>query len=249
MGVPISKLPPGSPLLGDIVPFSTPDPSSKTGFKTYGTSFQQIQQFIGVGPTGPQGAPGIVNYADPTGHVELTPTNGTANTAMRSDAAPPLDQNISPSWTGQHTYTIGPIVPTQSLGDNSTKAASTAFATAVATAVATPATTSVTLTNGLNSNITAPTTNRITIAGPTGAFSIGGITGGVDGERMWVYNPLSQTMTIVNEDASSVAANRITTLAGGNIVTRPNAPSLVTMSYNGPTSRWIVESANGTILG
>ena len=68
MGVPISKLPrTTAPLIGDIIPFSTPDPSSDTGYSTFGASFQQVQQFIGVGPTGPQGAPGATGATGATG--------------------------------------------------------------------------------------------------------------------------------------------------------------------------------------
>jgi hypothetical protein len=42
--------------------------------------------------------------ANPTALVGLTPVNGTATTAMRSDAAPALDVGITPVWTGQHTW-------------------------------------------------------------------------------------------------------------------------------------------------
>lgn len=44
--------------------------------------------------------------ANPTAAVGLVAVNGVATTAMRSDAAPPLDQTIAPTWTGQHTYTL-----------------------------------------------------------------------------------------------------------------------------------------------
>lgn len=91
--------------------------------------------------------------ANPTAHVGLAAVNGTAATAMRSDAAPPIDQSIAPTWTGIHTFsttvnlngttnignaTLGAgdtlngtggivTVVTQAGSDNSTKAASTAF--------------------------------------------------------------------------------------------------------------------------
>lgn len=50
----------------------------------------------GGGPTG---------LANPTALVGLTAINGTATTAMRSDAAPALNQAIIPTWTGAHTFT------------------------------------------------------------------------------------------------------------------------------------------------
>lgn len=44
--------------------------------------------------------------ANPTGTVGLTAVNGSAGTFMRSDAAPPLSQSITPTWTGVHTFTL-----------------------------------------------------------------------------------------------------------------------------------------------
>jgi hypothetical protein len=45
------------------------------------------------------------DLANPTATLGLTAVNGTATTAMRSDAAPALSQAIAPTWTGSHTYT------------------------------------------------------------------------------------------------------------------------------------------------
>lgn len=113
----------------------------------------------------------------------------------------------------------------------------------------------VSLTNGLNSNIAPPTfttgiagqstrASYIRISGPTGAFSVGGFTGGVDGYVICLFNAVAQTMTIVNEDASSTAANRITTLTGGNVVLRTTATSFATLIYDSTTSRWILVATN-----
>lgn len=43
-------------------------------------------------------------FANPTAKVALTTVNGSANTAMRSDAAPPIDQAIAPTWTAVHIF-------------------------------------------------------------------------------------------------------------------------------------------------
>jgi hypothetical protein len=43
--------------------------------------------------------------ANPTASVGLSAVNGAAATAMRSDAAPPLDQSISPNMKGNWTFT------------------------------------------------------------------------------------------------------------------------------------------------
>jgi hypothetical protein len=51
------------------------------------------------------GTPTIPTAANPTAKVALTAVNGSATTFMRSDAAPPLDVTIAPTWTGDHTFT------------------------------------------------------------------------------------------------------------------------------------------------
>lgn len=48
--------------------------------------------------------PPATSFANPTASVGLTAVNGSATTAMRSDAAPALDQSIVPTWTGAHTW-------------------------------------------------------------------------------------------------------------------------------------------------
>ncbi len=43
-------------------------------------------------------------FANPATSIGLTAVNGSATTAMRSDAAPALSQAIIPTWTGTHTF-------------------------------------------------------------------------------------------------------------------------------------------------
>lgn len=50
--------------------------------------------------------------ANPTASVGLSATNGSAATFMRSDAAPPLNQGIAPTWTALHTYSAGIVSTT-----------------------------------------------------------------------------------------------------------------------------------------
>lgn len=49
---------------------------------------------------------GFTGFANPTAMVGLTAVNGNpaTTTAMRSDAAPALDQGITPVWTNLHTF-------------------------------------------------------------------------------------------------------------------------------------------------
>jgi hypothetical protein len=79
-------------------------------------------------------AAGIPSAANPTSIIGLGVNNGVLGTYMRSDAAPALNQSIVPTWTGIHTFTAnvilngaGSTATTQSVGDSSTKIATTAF--------------------------------------------------------------------------------------------------------------------------
>lgn len=120
---------------------------------------------------------------------------------------------------------------------------------AVNTIIQSGTTSTPTIVNGLNSNIVV-TTSRIKVVTPTLPFSIGGFDSlpTEDGQRIYLFNNTLQTMTIVNEDASSAASNRIVTLTGGNVVLRAGGRSFATFSYDtnaaGLGARWILESFN-----
>ena len=63
--------------------------------------------------------PSAAVFASPTAQVGTTVVNGSATTIMRSDAAPPINQGISPTWTGTHTFNNLPVVPgTMATGTN-----------------------------------------------------------------------------------------------------------------------------------
>lgn len=47
---------------------------------------------------------GITGLANPTATIGLSANNGSATTAMRSDASPALGVSISPTWTGNHIF-------------------------------------------------------------------------------------------------------------------------------------------------
>ena len=57
-------------------------------------------------------SPSAASPGNPTAYVGLTPVNGSAGTYMRSDAAPPLDVTISPTWTGIHTWSGNTLLQT-----------------------------------------------------------------------------------------------------------------------------------------
>jgi hypothetical protein len=78
------------------------------------------------------------------------------------------------------------------------------------------------------------------ITGPTGAFSVGGFVcyGQLDGTELTIFNTTAQAMTITNEDASSSAANRITTLTGADVVLAARTTA-ARFLYDNTTKRWI----------
>jgi hypothetical protein len=103
-----------------------------------------------------------------------------------------------------------------------------------------------TLANGLNSNIATANRSYLRSGGPTGVYSIGGFDLPKDGRIIYFQNNVGQTLTIVNEDASSTAVNRITTLTGGNVVLRAAGQSFATFIYDSgqATGRWILVATN-----
>lgn len=102
--------------------------------------------------------------------------------------------------------------------------------------------TALTLVNGANSNIAgAGTFNFARILGPTAVFSITGITQGVNGATLTLWNSTTYAMTIAN-DATSTAANRILTGTGANIIIPGNGS--ITMVYSQTDARWLVAPTN-----
>lgn len=102
---------------------------------------------------------------------------------------------------------------------------------------------SLTLSNGLNSNISiaANAQSNLRITGPSAGFSVGGFINPRDGQHIWLFNSTAQNMTIVNEDGSSTAANRILTLTGADVV--QSGVSCAHLMYSTADSRWILVAA------
>lgn len=94
------------------------------------------------------------------------------------------------------------------------------------------------LANGANNNFALNDgTKTLRITGPTGAFSLSGITGGVDGRELNIVSTVSQTFTITN-DATSTATNRILTQTLADVVCNATEPASVTLVYDATTGRW-----------
>lgn len=97
---------------------------------------------------------------------------------------------------------------------------------------------SVTLANGSNDNLTLPTSSLVFITGPTGNFNLTGIAGGSNGMRLTFVYTGAQQFTITNQ-ATSTAANQITTLTGADVVLA-GGTCAVDMVYDSVSTKWIV---------
>jgi hypothetical protein len=99
--------------------------------------------------------------------------------------------------------------------------------------------------NGLNSNVATSGNSTLRLTGPTATFSIGGFapsTAWAAGQIITVINTTSQAMTIVNEDTSSTATNRITVASGGANYVFLEGHSTAICVYDGTTSRWVLQN-------
>jgi hypothetical protein len=94
--------------------------------------------------------------------------------------------------------------------------------------------------NGVNSNVAIGATSHIRITGPTAAFSITGLAGGVNGKVITLINGTAFPMTI-SHDVTSVAANRIY-VPGGASAVFDEQYAAVTFIYNSGLSRWVMQS-------
>ena len=103
-----------------------------------------------------------------------------------------------------------------------------------------------TLANGLNSNVDSAGQPSIRAVGPTGAFSLGGISPGSGqtwspGQTIVFINTTSQPMTVINGDASSAAGNRITTGSGANVLLPPR-PGVLLFTYDGTSNSLVLQN-------
>lgn len=105
--------------------------------------------------------------------------------------------------------------------------------------------TNVALANGTNNNVAIGAYSNIRITGPTAAFTITGMTTGVNGKLVELLNPTSQQMTLANESASSTAANRIITGTGLDLIVESN--NAVSLIYDSTQSRWVVTGFNSLV--
>lgn len=97
--------------------------------------------------------------------------------------------------------------------------------------------TAATMANGANTNFALNANDSILyITGPTGSFSLTGLTGGYDGRSILLMNGTAQTMTLTN-DATSTAANRL--YCYGHADSSIAAYESVQFVYSLTLTRWV----------
>lgn len=101
----------------------------------------------------------------------------------------------------------------------------------------------VTLANGANHNVDIKDTSFIRVSGPTGAFSIGGFLGGVDGRELDIFVSVAFACTILNQDGGTTAGSRILTNTGADVVLRAGT-SCFRVKYSASDLLWILMSSN-----
>lgn len=102
----------------------------------------------------------------------------------------------------------------------------------------------ITATNGNNIalNVNSSRFSNYRISGPSAAFTIAGITQGVDGRIISLLNSSGYTMTIKNQDATAAMSNRIITGTGTD-VNIPNKGMLM-LKYDNFETAWILMNKN-----
>lgn len=172
--------------------------------------------------------------ANPTGTIGLSVVNGAAATFMRSDAAPPLSQAITPTWTGAHTYTptVGTAITINAFAGAFGFAVSGAAgqiaqcvfagngnALASGVVIGQGATGVATINQKANSSLLLSTnsTTRITIAA-AGAVTIAAPT---SGDCLSITNVAGANALTVNGNAAGTAVVRLNTqgTTGANTLT------------------------------
>lgn len=131
--------------------------------------------------------------ANPSVTVGLAAKNGTAPTFMRSDAAPALDQTITPTWTGLHAFNGG--VTVNETGAEQVRIVNDQQFSGAAAAL---------VVEGNNAN------------GP--GFGIGNTSQGADG-KWWDIIPVTTSLNyrIVN-DAGNASKNYMQIVRSANVV-------------------------------
>lgn len=97
------------------------------------------------------------------------------------------------------------------------------------------------LANGNNAGVIIGTNSFVEVSGPSGAFTINGMTGSPsrDGHLVVIVNQTGFDMTVAHQSGTDpVAANRIISLTGADRTTTGNGAA--TLLYSAAAARWIL---------
>lgn len=101
-----------------------------------------------------------------------------------------------------------------------------------------------------NNNVAVGNTSfgKIAFSSGSGAFVITGFADGYDGKRLRLLNRTNQQMTVMDQSASSSAANRIITGAGADVSFK-GPMQMLDFIYDGTAQRWMLGNLNGPTIG
>lgn len=155
--------------------------------------------------------------ANPSASVGLTAVNGSAITWMRSDGAPALDQAITPTWSGQHIWSV--------LGEFSASGEALKIVGDAAF---------LNFRNTANSSVLQlGTVNAYAGSGSTTNAAVGAIA------TLNLYSSSSVTPTVV------MASGKAT--FNGNVSVNGNSPPAQVTGWGTPTGQTVVNNFSGTL--
>lgn len=138
--------------------------------------------------TGVWSTPPTVVGSNPSALTGLSAINGSAGTFMRSDAAPALNQSISPSWTGIHSFSPASGIPITVQAPSGSVAAQLSGVSGSSTLKILPNSASAAI------QATAPAATQATL-----------LTFGQTGQTQWqIYEPASNGSFRLNDSANDV---------------------------------------------
>jgi hypothetical protein len=105
-------------------------------------------------------------------------------------------------------------------------------------------TTEITIPDGISLALDVNTTkfSYYRLTGPTADFTLAGITAGVDGRLVTLFNRSGFTMQLNNEDANAAATDMIVTGTNGDLTIINKG--IVNLQYDGTEQKWIVKSSS-----
>ena len=187
---------------------------------------------------------GGVTFADPTASLGLTAINGVATTAMRSDAAPALDQGISPTWSGTHTFSLAVTASTSLLTpllDRATAGVLTLGGTATSVNIA-PVNLTFTGVGGITANGSSvwSTAGAFTLRVDAGSTLNLGTTGAtaVNVGRSGITTALTGSLVNLTGQVNLTAGSDLTTSAG-----------VSDLDFALSTGNWTMPTGNGFWAG